>query len=99
MKKIFISALVALSSCAGSQAHAELQCGSTEDMFTILSNKFEEAPVAFGSLPSGQLVMWANYETQTFSVTITDNEGVTCLMTSGENFTQVEDLPPIKPNL
>lgn len=98
MKKLLVLSSLLLATCGTTAAHA-VECFPGDQVFVSLSEKYGEAPVSFGKLPGGQLVMWANYETQTFSVTITDNEGVTCLMTSGENFTQVEDLPPIKPNL
>ena len=62
-------------------------CGARDDVVAQLSTTYEEARVAMALDPRGIVEIWVNAETGSFSVTITTPEGMTCLLSAGEHWT------------
>lgn len=81
--------LLLLSSCAAAPAYAQQQCPKREDVIKKLSDKpWEEEIVAQGitTKMDGVIEVWNNKDTGTFTITVTNPDNITCLVTAGQAF-------------
>lgn len=71
------------------------QCGPREQVLSVLATKFSETRRSIGLAANAQVVeIFASSETGTWTITVTQPDGATCLVASGDNFeTITEDLP------
>jgi hypothetical protein len=97
MKRAFISALV-LTTVAGialpaAPAGAQMVCGKRADILRQLSEKYGETRRSMG-LAQGQGVveLYASDETGSWTILMTNPQGVACMMAAGQAF-QIE---PVK---
>ena len=95
MRKILIlgAACALLSSAA--QA-APQQCNQRDEVLKLLSNKYSEAPVAFGVTNNGGLVevlkSTKSAKDDTWTIIITTPQGMSCLVAAGEGWRGIEQM-------
>lgn len=73
------------------QATAETaSCAAREDVLTMLSQKYAEAPVAVGRADNGGLIeVLSSLDGETWTIIITMPSGVTCMVAAGEDWEQL----------
>ena len=73
------------------------QCGSTEEAYQALSEKYNETRQGMGFAESGAIVeFWASI-TGSWSAIVSFPDGTTCLIASGQDWTFAPE--PAEPNL
>ena len=73
---------------------ARLPCHNAQEIAKQLSNRYEEAPVAFGLQSNGNLLqVYASEQKGTWTVVSTTPAGVSCIVAAGKSW---EALPYIK---
>ncbi|MBV1868438.1 MAG: hypothetical protein KUG69_11120 [Marinosulfonomonas sp.] len=94
-KRILTAGLLFGMAATGPPAHAA-SCGDRETLIDRLETQFSEQLIA-GGLQSVQSVVevWASPETGTFTVLVTNTQGISCVLTTGNNWFHEE--PQIKP--
>lgn len=79
--------------------HNVTPCIETEDAISNLSKNHQETPLATGvgtvqyfdnqqqiETNAGMFTFWVNQDAGTFTVTMSFQDGITCLLTEGNNF-------------
>lgn len=95
MRKIMLlgAALATLSTTAMA---APQQCNNRDAVLKLLSNKYKEAPVAFGVTNNGGLVevlkSTPSAKDDTWTIIITTPQGVSCLVAAGEGWKAQEQI-------
>ena len=102
MRKIMLLgvALATLSTSAiaasTSAMAAPQQCNNRDAVLKLLSNKYKEAPVAFGVTNNGGLVevlkSTPSAKEDTWTIIITTPQGVSCLVAAGEGWKAQEQI-------
>jgi hypothetical protein len=78
---------------ATSAASAAPQCNSRDYVLDLLSDKYEEAPVAVGVANNGGLVeVLTTGDGGTWSIIITSPQGMSCLVAAGEGWRPIEQM-------
>ena len=79
-------ALVALSSCAAIPAQAQQRCATTDEAYSVLSEKYGETRIVQGFTAEGaQVEFWLNPQGGSWSLLITA-AGATCLFANGADW-------------
>ncbi len=73
-----------------SPAQAQQMCGERSEALVRLENGYSEVPAAMGLASNGSVVEVFASESGTFTIIITQPNGISCMMVSGESW---EDLP------
>lgn len=74
-------------------ASAQMACGDREEIIERLSGKFSEAPVAMGlSNTGGVIEVLSSAEGGTWSIIVTDPNGLSCLLAAGEYWEAAQEL-------
>lgn len=63
-----------------------LLCGERDDVLTKLASNYHEEPVSVALTSDGQLLEVLKSEKMTWSILITNPNGVTCLVAAGESW-------------
>ena len=88
MRTLAIAAALAAFSLP---AFAQPQCASREQVVTILTEKFQEAPQMRGMTESGSMIeIWANPETGSWTAVVSHPDGRSCIAADGGAFTHLE---------
>lgn len=98
---LLLSAMVfacgAFASPLGAQMapnNSRMPCHNATEIAKQLSNKYEEAPVAFGLQSNGNLLqVYASEQKGTWTVVSTTPAGMSCIVAAGKRW---ESLPAIK---
>jgi hypothetical protein len=98
---LLLSAMVfacgAFASPLGAQmapANPRMPCHDATEIAKQLSNKYDEAPVAFGLQSNGNLLqVYASEQKGTWTVVSTTPAGMSCIVAAGKRW---ESLPAIK---
>lgn len=94
--KIMIAAVLAIS--IASPALSQSNCALRVVVKKRLTETYGETRQSIGMAGRGQIVeMWANLETGTWTATVTNTAGVTCLVASGKSFEVVTETIPDEP--
>lgn len=89
-----IKATLALAMIA-TPATAQQNCGPRTAVADRLTSQYGETRKSIGLDSGGMVETWANESTGTFTITVTTPSGLTCLVSSGQNFERLtEALPP-----
>ncbi|WP_416896146.1 MAG: hypothetical protein ACMVY4_11370 [Minwuia sp.] len=85
-----IAAAAIFSIC--SAASAQMLCKERAQVLDKLSNNYKEAPVAMGIASNGAVleVLTSSEGAQTWTILITQPNGISCVMATGEDWTDVE---------
>lgn len=88
MKAIILASLLA------TPAMAAENCAPRDRVLEHLSGAFGESRQSFG-VAGGERVVetFANVDTGTWTLLVTTNSGLTCIIGAGENFQRVDDDP------
>ncbi len=80
------------------QAQARMRpvCGQRSTFVSQLKDRFAEKPVSVGLASNGVIVEVFAANSGSFSILVTRPEGISCLVTSGENW---QDLPTRKADM
>ena len=71
-------------------------CGNRELVVERLTSKYGESRQSIGMAPKGRVVeVFASLETGTWTITVTSPNGVTCLVTSGQSYEDINE--PVSP--
>ena len=76
-----------------------VMCDTVDKMSALLQSRYGEKPIASGTglmmtqgqALSGQMMMWGNVETNSYSVTM-DNGKIMCMLLSGKDFGPAKQL-------
>lgn len=76
-----------------------VMCDTVDKMSALLQSRYGEKPIASGTglmmtqgqALSGQMLMWGNVETNSYSVTM-DNGKIMCMLLSGKDFGPAKQL-------
>lgn len=83
---------LALALIAGT-AWAQPQCDNRDKVLSLLSEKYKESPVAIGVTNNGGLVeVLSTNEGTTWSIIVTNTEGLSCLVAAGEGWRALEQV-------
>jgi hypothetical protein len=80
---------LALALATATPAMAAQDCTTTEDMREMLSVKFGERQYSAALAQSYLVETWVNETTHSWTIILTDIDGVSCLMASGVGFSVV----------
>lgn len=90
-----IAAAAALAALFAFPALAAPNCASTEQVADILTQRYQEAPIARGLDEAGRLILWwGNVETGSWTITITAGD-MTCIAGQGGRFERVALAPNV----
>ncbi len=81
----FVSFMVGLFGTVSS-AEAQLMCGKRGDVVKYLEKGYDEEPVSIGLAESGSVVEVFASEAGSFTIIVTRTDGVSCLLTAGNNW-------------
>lgn len=97
--RIFILAMI-LSGCSVAAqepppplTHAQPLCGKRAEFVSQLKTRYAEKPVSVGLASNGVMIEVFASRTGSFTILVTRPEGVSCMVTSGDNW---QDLPTQK---
>ena len=79
-------------------AQAQMLCGDRDDVIEMLEEDYGQARVGMGlSSPTEIFEIWASTATGTWSILKTVPNGITCILTKGDNWinTPPDDSTPI----
>ncbi|MBL6957530.1 MAG: hypothetical protein ISR52_00995 [Rhodospirillales bacterium] len=88
--KAFIGALFIGWMTIPSVAEAQMMCGERLEVLKNLQTNYAEAPISLGLASNGGVIEVLSSDNGTFTIIITQPNGMSCLLVSGENW---EDLP------
>jgi len=95
MLKTITGALLGISVLTSTQAMANAQCATREDLTERLQVNYQEQLAARGLQQRFQgttvLEIWASEKTGTFTVLMTNAHGQSCIMASGTHWYPQED--------
>ncbi len=92
----FVAALAILASAAvgGNPAHAQANCDMRKSLLAKLHNGYDEEPVASGLASSGNVVELLISAGGTWTILVTNPNGVTCIAAVGEDWQLVKPKLP-----
>lgn len=82
--RLILAILVGL--LLATSAQAQSQCGPTPAIMGFLASQYGEAQVGIGQNASGALVAITASPAGTWSLVLRRPDGLTCILTSGENW-------------
>ena len=92
LKALLPLCALALGTLASADAGAQMVCGEREDIVAQLKNKYGETRRSVGLQQGRGIVeVFANGDSGSWTILVTNPQGKTCLMAAGEAF-QIEDL-------
>lgn len=99
-RHLILAMLTSLGIAAAAPAAANPNCGQREAVIEKLTTKFKEQ-LTVGGLQRRQSVqavmeIWASEETGTFTVLVTNPQGVSCIVAAGTDFFEAERTPVVK---
>ena len=94
-KRTTITALVfGMVALAPPAAQAQQNCGSREKFVSHLAEKYKEVSQGVGvSSPTQVVEFWASEDTGTFSIFVTYPNGISCIIATGNNWTEAMAAP------
>jgi len=94
MKTIFATVIAALFATTASAQQQTPKCTERANAVEALTERYGEAPYLMMLEARGILEVWGNPETRTWSLTVTNAQGITCLVANGGAFEVMSgDLP------
>lgn len=89
MNKVIAAALAV---CISAPAWGQEQCGPHSDLTAWLSENYGESLQSIGVTTAGFLETWANTETGSFTMLLTQGE-TSCMVIAGQGFARVDHDP------
>lgn len=98
-RHLTLAALTSLALVTAMPAHAT-SCGMRDKMVEKLETKYREHLAAGGlqkvSSVDAVMEIWASSETGTFTVLITNPQGVSCIVAAGTDFFKASEKPKVE---
>ena len=96
-----LSAAVFAVSLTTANAETPRNCNDREKVLGRLDDGYGETRQSYGIAGNNTLIeMFASVETGTWTILMTDTEGLTCIIASGQSFENTQqDLTPVKGEL
>lgn len=97
-RRLFLSLLAAAMGIAAlvsspSTTFAQPQCDRRDNVLAVLEDKYGESPVALGVTSNGGLVeVLATGDGATWSIIVTNPQGMSCLVAAGEGWRALEQI-------
>ena len=96
-KRITFTALMVGSVATGSPASAQNACAPRDQLVTKLEESYGESRMGAGLRGSASVFeIWASSSSGTWTILVTNTEGISCIMASGESW---HDMPAIAVDL
>lgn len=94
MKTLLIGALTFTTLAAfGAEAQSSRNCAERETVLTRLADGYGEVRQSIGIGANNSIVeVFASKETGTWTITVTNHSGVTCLVATGQAFEETEEV-------
>ena len=94
MKEVLIGALAfATFAVAGAQADASRNCADRDDVLARLAEGYGEVRQSIGIGANNSIVeVFASSETGTWTITVTNHSGLTCLVATGQAFEETHEV-------
>ena len=90
-KRLILAALV---TSIASSVWAQTLCGERDQIVDTLTGRFGEVRQSWGMGPGNRIVeVFASEETGTWTITVTDANGTTCLVASGDYWENLHTPP------
>ena len=90
---LFTAAMILAATTAKAEP-APRNCGPHAQVVERLAEGYGESPVGLGLASNGTAVqVFANLDTGTWTITTTVPQGITCLVASGQSWTEIATLP------
>ncbi|MEM6617938.1 MAG: hypothetical protein AAF761_04855 [Pseudomonadota bacterium] len=100
LPKFVAASIVSGFLAAPALAQGNGTCGPRDEFVQQLENRFMETSKGVGLASADQVVeFWSSEENGTFSILITYPNGVSCMMASGQNWTDLPGEPVSGPQL
>ncbi|MEL7115639.1 MAG: hypothetical protein AAGP08_08605 [Pseudomonadota bacterium] len=101
MKQKFLALSLGVGAMLLATQHAFAQggpnCADRETVVERLASKYGESRQSIGLAPNNAVVeVFASSETGTWTITVTNPSGLTCLVASGQAYEAVEEVTPAK---
>lgn len=101
MKRQFLALSLGVGAMLLATQHAFAQqnnnCAARERVVERLASTYGESRQSIGLAPNNSVVeVFASLETGTWTITVTNPSGLTCLVASGQAFEATNDLTPAK---
>lgn len=95
---LFLSTALLLGACtAAAPAYAQsarMTCHDAAEITKQLSQQYDEAPVAFGFQPNGNLLqVYASSRNDTWTIVTTTPAGVSCIVAVGTRWEMLPTIP------
>lgn len=91
MKHFTLIAAAACLAAMASSAEAQMLCKQRTDILQQLATGYQEVPAALGLAANGSLVELIRHpEGKTWTIIITQPNGVSCVMATGESWQRIE---------
>ena len=99
-RHLILALLTSLGIAAAAPVVANPNCGQRDAVVEKLSNQYKEQ-LTVGGLQKRQSVqavmeIWASEETGTFTVLITNPQGISCIVAAGTDFFEADSKPVAK---
>lgn len=87
MRGIFVTALVASCSLSPAYAQEDIACAPRAQAQQVMKEKYQEVPQVMGIDSFGNIIeFYGNSDTGTFTVLLTDQDGISCMVSYGVDF-------------
>ena len=97
IKHITFTALLIASLAPGPAAEAQTACGPRDQLVTKLEDGYGESRLGAGLRGSASIFeIWASASSGTWTILVTNTEGISCVMASGESW---HDMPVLSADL
>jgi hypothetical protein len=87
-----LAAAAAMGGLATAASAEQMVCGEREHLVTHLGAAYSEAPANLGLAATGSVVEVLTSDRGTWTILVTEPNGVTCVVAAGENW---ENLPRV----
>lgn len=95
MVRLMVASLGVLVMVAGMTprtADAQMMCGERTKVIAGLEQGYSEKPTSMGLTSNGAVVEVLSSPSGTFTIIVTQPNGLTCLMASGEDWEELPDI-------
>lgn len=99
-RHLILAMLTSLGIAAAAPVAANPNCGQRDAVIEKLTNQYKEQ-LTVGGLQQRQslqsvMEIWSSEETGTFTVLITNAQGVSCIVAAGTDFFEADRVPVVK---
>lgn len=64
------------------------ECADTQEMYSVMKDRYGEERKSLGTTNGNIIEMWANEDIGSWTVLITNPNGVSCMLAAGQNYNE-----------